>query len=413
MRVLLVDVCNNEFICMRVAVRVFIFYLRAVIELLVFPLLCLVAGCSRFAGRAVDVGLGPEPLVNNVYHKQALNKYGYLAETFVTSLYFITQNFDRQFVFDNPFVRMGVPFAVFSWSVTRYKCVYLYFNGGPLAGTVCLWRFEPLLFRLAGVRVVVMAYGSDVQYLTRCPNLHFRHVMGKDYPEHKFRQPVIKKKIDLWSKYANHVIAGCDWVDYLYYWDTLMLAHFSIDTEVWHDIPIDADATALSANRPLRILHAPNHRELKGTRYFAQAVEELRCEGLPIELVLVEKLPNDQIRELIRSVDVVADQLIVGWYAMFALEAMSLGKPVLCYVRDDLKRFYVDAGLIGADEMPIINCSPSTVKDVLRKLVVNYQELHGIGQRGRTFVEKHHSLGAIGKTFDDINRSLGVMPSNG
>lgn len=391
--------------------RVFIFLVKFVLEVLALPIMVVIACLSRLLSKSVDIGFGPEPLINNVYHKNALLRRGYTVETFVTSLYFITQEFDWKFVYDSRVIRLLMPFAVFCFVVMRYKCIYLYFNGGPLLGSAFLWRLEPLLFRMAGIRTVVMPYGSDVQCLERCPNLLFRHVMAKDYPGYKLKQSAIKKRIDLWSKYAGHVIAGCDWVDYLYYWDTLMLAHFSIDTEVWREIPIDVEAPVLSADRPLRVLHAPNHRELKGTRYFVQAVEELSREGVPIELVLAEKLPNNKIRELMKSVDVVADQLIIGWYAMFALEAMSLSKPVLCYLRDDLKRLYVDAGLVDVDEIPLINCSPSTVKETLRKLVMNRHELHGIGLRGRAFVEKHHSLDAIGKTFDAINRSLGVMPS--
>lgn len=393
--------------------RIFVLLVRCTLELLALPCVVAFAGFSRFLPRSVDIGLGPEPLINNVYHKKALLRCGYTVETFVTSLYFITHEFDWKFISNSRLIRLLIPVAVFCFAVTRYRCIYFYFNGGPLSESVFLWNLEPFLLRMAGVRTVVMPYGSDIQCLDRCSNLLFRHVMAKDYPMTRFRQANIKKRIDLWSRYADHVIAGNDWVDYLYYWNTLMLNHFSIDTELWSEVPLDAEATVPSANRPLRVLHAPNHRELKGTRYFVQAVEELRCEGLPIELVLAEKLPNDQIRELMMSVDVVADQLIIGWYAMFALEAMSLGKPVLCYVRNDLKQLYVDAGLIGADEIPVINCSPTTVKDVLRDLVVNRQDLHHIGQRGRAFVVKHHSLDSIGKTFDDINRSLGVMPSRG
>jgi len=388
----------------------FISATRGIVEFLIFPVLILVAGISRLFRRRVDVGLGPEPLVNNVYHKRALAKYGYTAETFVTSLYFITQDFDYKFVYRNPFVRLFAPMAIFCWALFRFKCLYIYFNGGALYNTVWLWRFEPFLLRLAGVGVVVMPYGSDVQCLDRCPNLLFRHVMAQDYPGQRHRQRIIKRKIDLWSAKASHVIAGCDWVDYLHYWDTLMLAHFSIDTEIWSAAKDGGEDSAHGSVRPLRVLHAPNHRQIKGSGYILRAVEELKAEGVPIDLVLAERLPNEKIRELMRGVDVVADQLIIGWYAMFALEAMSLGKPVLCYLRNDLKQLYINAGLVADDGIPIINCTPSTIKDTLRRLAADRASLHDIGRQGREFVEKHHSLKAIGETFDRINRSLGVIP---
>ena len=391
--------------------KIFVLIVRFSLELLALPIMVIVAVFSRLLHKTVDIGLGPEPLINNVYYKKALLRYGYTAETFVTSIYFITQEFDRKFIYKIKLIRLLTPFLVFCFIVTRYKCVYLYFNGGAFAGSIFLWYLEPSLLRMADVRMVVMPYGGDIQCMDRCPNLLLRHAMAKDYPMLRFKKENIKNRIDLWTKYADHIIAGNDWVDYLYYWDTLMLNHFSIDTALWNEVPDCSETAVLNTNNPLRVLHAPNHRELKGTRYFIQAVDELKREGLSIELVLIEKLPNDQIRELMMKVDVVADQLIIGWYAMFALEAMALGKPVLCFVREDLKQLYIDTGLIGEDELPVINCSPSTVKDVLRKLVENRQDLHIIGQRGREFVVKHHSLEVIGSTFDKINRSLGITPS--
>jgi glycosyltransferase involved in cell wall biosynthesis len=234
--------------------------------------------------------------------------------------------------------------------------------------------------------------------------------MAVDYPEHRFRRKRIASKIDLWTKYADHVISGCEWVDYMYYWDTLMLAHFSIDTDIWK--PAEPHETPSPARvGKLKILHAPNHRAIKGTQYFLDAVEELRKEGLEIELNLLERVPNEEVKRAMASVDLVADQLIIGWYAMFALEGMAMEKPVLCYLREDLKELYVASGLIAADEIPIIDCSPATVKESIRNLALHRDKLPEIGKRSREYVIKHHSTQAVGRIFDDINRRIGLEPS--
>ena len=60
-----------------------------------------------------------------------------------------------------------------------------------------------------------MPYGGDVQELSRCTNLHYKHAMSKDYPEFRFRRNIIVKKIDIWTKYGSHIISGCDWVNYM------------------------------------------------------------------------------------------------------------------------------------------------------------------------------------------------------
>jgi glycosyltransferase involved in cell wall biosynthesis len=401
--------------------KVFFRILKAAIVLTILPFLVIVALISRFRNKKIDVGLGPEPLINNVYHKKALEHWGYSAETFVAEVYFITDQFDiraDRILFDGTKSIISRFFTFFNYlylsllSIWRYKCIYIYFNGGPLG--LLAWDFpvlkavEPLIYKLANVKVVVMPYGGDVQDLTRTPNLLFRHFMTESYPTFRFSRQIVVRQIDLWTRHADHVISGCDWVDYMYHWDTLMLAHFSIDVELWVQ-PLDVRQ---KRKRTLQILHAPNHRAIKGTNFFIRAVEELKAEGLDVELVLVEQVPNEKIREIMASVDIIADQLIIGWYAMFALEGMAMGKPVLCYLRPDLENLYTVAGLIRPGEIPVVNCTPHTVKEAIRDLILNPYKLPEIGGRSREFVIHHHSIESVGKIFDQINRSLGIVPTH-
>ena len=390
------------------------------LSMLVVPFF-LIAIICRFMRKNFDVGLGPEPLINNVYHKEALQLFGYTAETFVINVYFITEKFDLRL--DTLFktkckkldkVKNLLRLLIIALiSMRRYKCLYLSFNGcafgmlGLGSEIELIRRIEPFLYKLANVKIVVMPYGGDVQEMSRSSNLLFKHTMSVDYPTFRLRRKQIATQIDRWLQHADHVIAGCEWVDYMYYWDTLMLAHFSIDTELWR--PIERQISS-GSQTPLKILHAPNHRSIKGTQFFTEAVNDLIEEGFDLELILLEKVPNEKIREVMASVDLVADQLIVGWYAMFAIEAMSMEKPVLCYLREDLKNLYEGVGLVDPEEIPIINCTPSTVKKTIRNILENRDQLFDIGKRSREYVSKHHSARAIGKVFDEINRSIGIMP---
>ena len=72
--------------------------------------------------------------------------------------------------------------------------------------------------------------------------------------------------MDRWVKRADHIISGCDWVEYMYHWDTLMLAHFVIDTELW--TPNKQNKKITSLDNPFKILHCPNHVNIKGTKHF-------------------------------------------------------------------------------------------------------------------------------------------------
>lgn len=403
---------NGKFNSMTIG---FLIVIMLMSEIAALPILILFSTVARYRIRPINIGLGPEPLINNIYHKKSLTKLGYSAETFVNHVYFITEEFDVRYdipaqsgtFIQRGFYRFLGPMYIYLKAIFRYQSLYFYFNGGCLFSTIFLWRLEPRLYRLAGVRTVIMPYGGDVQDLMRCPNLVFRHTMSLSYPGHRLVRRRVAEKIDLWTRLADHVISGCDWVDYMYYWDTLTLGHFSIDTHQWQPEPKDRSRS----DGVIRILHAPNHREIKGSRFFIRAVEELQAEGLPIEIQILEKVPNHVVREAIEHADIVADQLIIGWYAMFALEAMSLEKPVLCNIRSDLEDLYIGAGLLAKDELPFVRCNSVNVKEVIRDLVEHPDRLPEIGRQSREYVLRHHSTEQMGKVFDSINRKIGLTPS--
>ena len=376
------------------------------LELLYFPFLLFFSMFARIMPKKVEIGLGPEPLINNIYHAKALRSYGWSAETFVDNTFYITSDFDIKFIYKSKiiFYLTSILYCNFIFSIFRYKAIYIYFTGGCLLRSQLLWRLEPFLYRLAGVKIVVMPYGGDVQDIKKCKNLSYKFAVDKDYPWFFRRQNIIRSKVWLWMRYADHVISGCDWVDYMEHWDTLCLGHFSIDSE-----KINYGKSKKKENNKVKILHAPNHKEIKGTRFFEKAVQNLQNEGFNIELIMVEGLPNKKIQELIQDCDIIADQLIIGWYAMFAIEGMAAAKPVLCFLRDDLKNLYYQAGIIEIEEIPIINCNPKTVTDTLRNLLnLPKEKLLEHGLSGREFVEKHHSLHFIGNMFDSINKKIGI-----
>jgi glycosyltransferase involved in cell wall biosynthesis len=362
---------------------------------------------SRYLKRDIDVGLGPLPLINNVYHKKALQQAGFSAETFVSKTFFITDEFDLDLTpwQKNAFLKRCVPYYLFCRALFRYRVLFIYFNGGPLLPKkYVLHALEPIFYKLAKLKIVVMPYGGDIQVLTRTKNLYFRHTMTRDYPKFFKYYTLNRKNIDRWTWYANWVIGSGDNVEYMYHWDTLMLVHFSIDAERW--APVERKRNNESSK--LRILHAPNHPMIKGTDALIKATELLKSEGLDLELILLRGVPNDKIRKAMAEVDLVADQFVMGWYAMFAIEAMAMGKPVLCYLREDFVELYVKAGLVTEGEIPLINTDMLDIASKIRWAYDNREELRGIGEKGREFVQKHHSTEHVGRIFAEILNKLGI-----
>lgn len=387
-------------ICVRVVV--------AVLDVIFVGPLFLMAFLGRLIPKSRDIGIGPVPIVCSQYYKKALVSAGYTVETFTDSIWHHTDDFDLRGDRLFPGVLRGArPYALMAWVLLRYRVLYIYFDGGPLRVTTWLWRFEPLMLHLAGVRIVATAFGADIHVLTRTTNRLFVHQMGRDYPAHRLYRRRVSAKVDLWTRFADHIVAGVDWIEYLYYWDSLVLAPFPIDTDRW-----SPDHRRTPETRPVRVVHASNHRGVKGTDAIIDAVGQLETEGVEIELEVLENVSNKEIHDAMCGADVIVDQLIIGWYAMFTLEAMALGKPVICHIRRDFVEMYEAAGVIKKEELPLIDATPATIKEVLRDLVRDRDRLTEIGQRSRSFVETHHSIATASRRFDTINRALGVTPAS-
>ena len=105
-----------------------------------------------------------------------------------------------------------------------------------------------------------------------------------------------------------------------------------------HVIPPGIDVRAIEPappsdrERPV-VLHAPSSRARKGTEHVVAA-----CEELDVELEIVEGLDHREAFERYRNADVIVDQLNAGWYGVFAIEAMALGKPVVTFLHDEAVR---------------------------------------------------------------------------
>ncbi len=136
-------------------------------------------------------------------------------------------------------------------------------------------------------------------------------------------------------------------------------------------------------SRPL-IVHAPSSRRRKGTEDVIAA-----CEGLDADLELVEGLHHEEALQRYRAADIVVDQLNAGWYGLFAIEAMALGKPVVTFLHEEAVRRTEEAFGI---EVPLVSATKETLRERLRPLVESAAERQRIGAASRAYVERVHDL---------------------
>ena len=91
---------------------------------------------------------------------------------------------------------------------------------------------------------------------------------------------------------------------------------------------------------------------------------------------------------------VLVDQLLLGWYGAVAVEAMAVGRPVLCYVREDEP----DDNPFGA-ELPIVRATPETLAENLRRLITDPEQRASLGADGRRFAASRHDPREIARSI--------------
>lgn len=335
------------------------------------------------------------PIINMAVNARAERRLGVDARSLVYETYFVTRAFDINLrpIMRVPVLRAVVPYAVLLWAVLRFDRFHFYLDRGllPPEARFTIDRAELALLRRLGKQVFLWAYGADVRTTaatralgepnccTACPAPGSACVCEDDRQQRAFGQARALVTAVFSMGDMTHYTPGS--MNDLYYWP--------VDLDAEEGARYRPSFPDPAADRPLRIVHAPNHRAFKGTEHLLAAVERMKEAGCAVDLVLVERVPNREALELYRSADVIFDQCLIGFHGYFANEAMALGKPVLCFIRDP-ERY-----LLAPAECPIVNIRPDTIAPTLLRLAGDRALLHDLGRRGRAYIERYHSPAAF------------------
>jgi glycosyltransferase involved in cell wall biosynthesis len=227
-----------------------------------------------------------------------------------------------------------------------------------------------------GKTVFVTYQGCDVRPKVACP-CRQPHC----YAEDRYRQPAAQRVLRLADRvfYLNpdlrHWLPGATFTPYA-----------SVDAR---QIEVAPEPTG----DEIVVVHAPTDVDIKGTSFVTAAVEELRSSGVPVRLDLVVGATRDQVLDRIRAGHLLVDQLLLGWYGAVAVEAMAIGRPVLCHVREDEP----EDNPFGA-ELPIVRTTPESLVENLRRLVHDRELRARLGADGRSFAASRHDPREIAKT---------------
>lgn len=165
-------------------------------------------------------------------------------------------------------------------------------------------------------------------------------------------------------------------------------------------MPQIEDVDALAAMRtphdgPLRICHAPTNRDLKSTAEFLEA-----CEGLPVEVVLIEGKSWAESLAIKATCDILFDQTLYG-YGGNSTEAWAMGIPTVCGAPDNVLAEYERRfGYI-----PFVQATAATIRAAIEQLL-DAAEREKYGRLGSEHARRYHSQEAGVARLTPIYESL-------
>lgn len=280
----------------------------------------------------------------------------------------------------------------FTWALLKYDIFEFPFSGGLLYASR-IRRLEYILLRICAKKIVVYAYGSDSYLPSEIRKLGKYNTL-MDAPDEIFERPekFIRANIRRAQKYAHVLIAGAD---IIWLGPKAIMLPIAADLSAWTYFPSHQ-------KKNVTLLHSTNHRIYKGTRFIIEVYEELKKEGFPVELMLIEGKTIEECYKLYKKGDIFVPDVITGWYGSTQIEAMSLGKVVVNYQKEIFKpyhNYYVK-------HCPIVSANPDNLKKVLIKLINNFDLRKELGYQGSEFVGQYHSLEFIGKLRVTIYEEL-------
>jgi glycosyltransferase involved in cell wall biosynthesis len=389
---------------MRVPHRATVGAVKLLAAIPVAPILALLAMLERAtsvrrrrSGARPRLVWGPVPIISIKYWSRAMRARGYESVTCVEDVYSIysRDDFDRHRLEFGPRGVWFEPwrdFLIFAWALRHADVFMIFFDGGFLRHTALRWLEAPLL-HLAGRRILVSPYGADVAVPGHLGI--WEDAMIADYPDTAARAPLVRRRVDHLSRYADVIVRNIN-PGYLPRWDVLWPNQFAIDVESW--VPVAAKGRANGRDGEVVVLHAPNHRTLKGTEQVIAAVETLKREGLQVRLELLERKPNEEVRTALQHADILAEQFLAA-YAMLAVEGLASGVPVMAHLSFLPRDLREHPAVL---ECPIVDTSLGTLTDNLRRLVTDPDLRLRLGRESREFAVRRHSYEALGRMWEAI-----------
>lgn len=292
-----------------------------------------------------------------------------------------------------------VPLTVTEWQVPRTRALLARDYVLP-ASHILLEAARPLLAVDApgssGTISGVASARRDVDAL-----LKLQKSVGLIFHGSEVRDPVLHAALDPWSPFRDpehrsftEVLADRTSAIRRAFFDdpqttrlvsTLDLIDYVRDA-VWLPIVVGPQGfapaePALHGDVPV-VAHAPTSNVLKGSQWVDPVLDALDREGV-IRYRRVQDIPPSSVAALLRDVDVLVDQVVLGNPGVLAAQAMAAGRLVLSHLPETVRRRF-------PEPIPVVEVNPATLEAVLREVASDQEAFAEVAIAGRAFARRFH-----------------------
>lgn len=270
----------------------------------------------------------------------------------------------------------------------KFNIFHFYFGRSLFAH-----HFDLPFYNIFGKKVVFHYLGVDVQQYGVSVSKYKTTNIKSYISDGNTHDEIISKRIEKEYRYSDLMVVCAPYISEFVNNSIVVPLAINLDQYQYHEMnPI---------SKVLKIMHAPTSRGNKGTEYIIEAVGKLTNEGYDIDLMLIENVSHNNLKEKYKECDLFIDQILAGWYGTASIEAMAIGRPTICFIREEYFK-YIDYG----QNIPILNATPDTIFQVLKNAIDQKEKLPGIGRMSRDFVEKIHNSTKLADTLISLYEKM-------
>lgn len=264
-------------------------------------------------------------------------------------------------------------------ALRRYDVIHAHYGYSLMP--FCL---DAYLFKIFGMSCFAEFHGSDIRFLYH-PDIRYPFFSNLQFTD-KDRK-ITKRRRDRLLKRVKGIIVH----------DQELIPHLPEFGKPVYIVPLRVDLTGIEPNYPdvekkPVIVHAPSRRATKGTDKILEKLKDVKGD---YELILVENMPHEEAMAIYREADIIIDQVALGTYGVFSIEAMAMGKPVITYISPEMKASF-------PEELPIVSTDFDDLPDTIENLLENPELRYELGVRGRAYAERYHSNEKVTKYLYEV-----------